>query len=127
MKSEGGDVSLKVRFNVGGVKSILLSVSELEDSDWDLIISKRWGRYLMHAPTGKVVYLVRENGTYRLPPMLAKRAQGEDKAKVTFNSVIEKNDNKIVTGVRMDAKESGNQAAETRDDERFQWHPAGLV
>ena len=118
MKSEGGDVNLKVRFNVGEVKSTLLSVSELEDSDWDLVISKRWSRYLVHAPTGRVIYLVRENGTYRLPPMWANKAQGADKAEVVNSNVIEKSGNK---------NENNVKPTETRDDEGFQWQPVGQV
>ena len=95
-------------------RSSPVSVSELEDSDWDLVISKRWGRYIQHAPTGKIVYLVRDNGTYKLPQMWAHKAQGVNKVEV--NSVAE---NSVI--------KKPVKPTETRDDEGFQWQPVGQV
>ena len=62
MKSEDGH-SLSCRFNVGNVKSMLLAMSEMEDDDWEITISRHYGRYAVHHWSGQRVELWRTGGT----------------------------------------------------------------
>ena len=104
------DHNLGCRFNVGNVQTMLLAMSEMEDDDWDITISKHYGRYAVHHWTGQRIELLRWNGTYKLPPMYAVPAKGQNK--VEANSVVEKDI---------------SQTTEARDDEGFQWQPVGHV
>ena len=110
LQSEDGEVNMRVRFNVGDVKTVLMSVAELEESGWDLVISKRRGRYLEHAATGKRVNLLRHNGTYKLPPVYALKATGDEKVTKTAEENL-----------------SEDKTTENRQDEGFQWQPVGHV